>query len=157
LKLVEAQAKRSNVRIVLEPNAERLMVQCDPHQLQQVFVNLAINAFDAMAPDGGTLTVNSSINRKRNISVVRVSFQDTGCGVPAEFRDRLFDPFFTTKPPGKGTGMGLSVSQSIIRDHRGELTFEAEASGARFSVELPMTQAHLASDEIGLAQMERPR
>jgi two-component system, NtrC family, sensor kinase len=157
MKLVDAQAKRSNVRIVLQPSADPLMVQCDPDQLQQVFVNLAINAFDAMAPDGGTLTVNSSIDRNRNISLVRVSFQDTGCGVPAEFRDRLFDPFFTTKPPGKGTGMGLSVSQSIIRDHNGELTFEAESAGARFSVELPMAEALIASDESAAAQMERQK
>jgi two-component system, NtrC family, sensor kinase len=151
LKLVETQAKRGSVRILLQTGTSPLTVECDPDQLQQVFVNLALNAFDAMAPTGGTLKVDTSIETKEHdSSVVKVSFEDTGPGVPQEFRERLFDPFFTTKPPGKGTGMGLSVSQSIIRDHKGEITFEAGSAGARFSVMLPMANR-------GALQMERAK
>jgi signal transduction histidine kinase len=158
LKLVEAQARQSRVRIVSECGASPLMVNCDPDQLQQVFVNLALNAFDAMATAGGILRVGASIQSDEyDKSAVRVSFEDTGPGVPREFRERLFDPFFSTKPPGKGTGMGLSVSQSIIRDHGGEIRFEAGFAGARFSIMLPMAQAAFAAGDTGAMQMERAK
>jgi signal transduction histidine kinase len=67
---------------------------------------------------------------------VRLCFDDDGPGVDEQFKERVFDPFFTTKDPGKGTGMGLAVSQSIVRDHDGEITLEPRPHGARFVVTL---------------------
>jgi signal transduction histidine kinase len=73
-------------------------------------------------------------------------FEDTGPGVPPQVQDRLFDPFFTTKPPGKGTGMGLSVSQAIMHDHNGEISFDSGPGGTRFSVRIPMVSAEGVSN-----------
>ena len=115
-----------------------LTVQCDADQLQQVFVNLAVNALDAMGSAGGVLRVlaESSAGESRS---VRITFADTGPGVAAEDRSRVFDPFFTTKEPGKGTGMGLAISQSIMRDHGGEISFRQSTSdGSRFFVTIPV-------------------
>ena len=156
LKLVEAQARQAHVRIVCECGTHPLTVECDPDQLQQVFVNLSLNAFDAMAPAGGSLTVETSTeSREHDGSIVKIAFEDTGPGVPRELRERLFDPFFTTKPPGKGTGMGLSVSQSIIRDHHGEIIVEAGSAGARFSVILPLSRTDQAGSGPQASQAER--
>lgn len=156
LKLVEAEAKRSGVRIVTELSNGPLTVECDPDQLQQVFVNLAVNAFDAMAPGGGTLTVTTTVEQKGHRSpILRVTFEDTGAGVPPEFQGRLFDPFFTTKPPGKGTGMGLSVSQSIMHDHNGEISFETESSGSRFYVTMPIVCGNAAAKAHTDVHVER--
>jgi signal transduction histidine kinase len=144
LKLVETEARRNRVKIVTEQAAEPLIAVCDPDQIQQVFVNLAVNAFDAMAPQGGSLRITSAIvRRERGGDILKVTFEDSGPGVPAELRTQLFDPFFTTKPPGKGTGMGLAVGQSIMRDHGGDLVYEPTAVGARFSAIIPMKQPGL--------------
>jgi two-component system, NtrC family, sensor kinase len=139
LKLVESEARRRGVRIIVELDDRPLIVECDAEQLQQVFINLTINAFDAMAPSGGTLNVIADIepNHHRN-PVLRVTFKDTGPGIPLEFQDHLFDPFFTTKPPGQGTGMGLAVSQAIMRDHNGEISFDSTACGTRFHARIPI-------------------
>jgi signal transduction histidine kinase len=139
MKLVDAEAKRSRVRIIPDLGDQPLMAECDADQLQQVFVNLAVNAFDAMTTNGGTLRISAGIDHKdHGADRLRVSFEDSGPGVAPELRDQLFDPFFTTKPPGKGTGMGLAVGQSIMLEHGGDITYESVASGARFSVTLPL-------------------
>jgi two-component system NtrC family sensor kinase len=147
LKLVETEAKRCGVRVMVEMSESPLMTDCDAEQLQQVFINLAMNAFDAMAPRGGKLRVCADVEPPDNGSgMVRLVFEDTGTGVPAQYQDRLFDPFFTTKPPGKGTGMGLSVSQAIVHDHSGEIGFESGTGGTRFFVRLPMHTAEALPD-----------
>ncbi|HJU12160.1 MAG TPA: ATP-binding protein [Candidatus Binataceae bacterium] len=137
LKLVESEANRKRVQIIAELGDQPLTVGCDPDQLQQVFVNLAVNAFDAMAPAGGRLLVSSDIDLTDHHHELKVVFEDSGPGVPPELRKQLFDPFFTTKPPGKGTGMGLAVSQAIMRDHGGDILYESTPAGARFSVIMP--------------------
>ncbi|MBI4716979.1 MAG: hypothetical protein HY763_04185 [Planctomycetes bacterium] len=104
------------------------------HQLQQVFINLALNAFDAM-PGGGTLTVRAA----RHASTIVVRFADTGCGIPPEVGRRVFEPFFTTKEPGAGTGLGLSVSYGIIQKHGGKIDFAPQPDGGTvFFVEIPL-------------------
>jgi two-component system NtrC family sensor kinase len=139
LKLVESEARRRGVRVIVESDDRPLIVECDAEQLQQVFINLMINAFDAMAPSGGTLKVSADIEPNHHRTpVLRVTFNDTGPGIPPEFQDYLFDPFFTTKPPGQGTGMGLAVSQAIMRDHNGEISFDSTACGTRFHVRIPI-------------------
>jgi signal transduction histidine kinase len=142
--LLETEAQRRAVTVVREFGDHPLMVDCDPDQLQQVFVNLEINALDAMA-GGGTLQVRSLTNG--DARRVRILFEDTGPGIPEAIRDRIFDPFFTTKEPGRGTGMGLAVSQSIVASHDGELVLDRNSSGARFIVSLPASHAAILPTE----------
>ena len=139
LGLVETEAARRNVAVVKELGDSPLIVECDGDQLQQVFVNLAINALDAMATNGGTFRVTAEARNTNHPSRLLITFEDTGTGVSPELKTSVFDPFFTTKEPGKGTGMGLAVSQSIMRDHSGEITFDSGPSGTRFFVTMPMT------------------
>jgi signal transduction histidine kinase len=133
--LLETEAARRGVEVIADLGSTPLVVECDPDQLQQVFVNLEINALDAMGAQGGELHISGAQNQPPG--KVGLRFTDTGPGVPAQLKERIFDPFFTTKDPGKGTGMGLAVSQSIVVDHDGELTLEPSAQGASFSVVLP--------------------
>ena len=135
IQLLEPEATRRGVAVVTELGPEPLLVECDPDQLQQVFVNLEVNALHAMAEQGGTLRITSATNGASG--KVKLYFEDTGPGVPQAIQDRIFDPFFTTKDPGKGTGMGLAVSQTIVSDHDGELALEQNSHGARFVVTLP--------------------
>jgi signal transduction histidine kinase len=140
LKLIETEAARRNVQVVTDLETEPLVLQCNADQLQQVFVNVAMNALDAMALTGGTLRVWARIMGHGGASRLVLTFEDTGPGIPPEHQTQVFDPFFTTKEPGKGTGMGLAVSQSIIRDHNGEITLESRPSGTRFVVAMPIAR-----------------
>ncbi|MCO6439214.1 MAG: hypothetical protein J5J06_19150 [Phycisphaerae bacterium] len=103
-------------------------------ELQQVFLNLALNALDAMS-EGGTLTIRAS--RRRGDIAVEVC--DTGCGIAPDVGRRVFEPFFTTKEPGQGTGLGLSVSYGIVQKHGGTIEFDSiVGEGTRFTVLLPI-------------------
>ena len=108
-------------------------IKLDPDQMQQVFLNLLLNARDAM-PDGGKLdiTVTQSNNH------VEMVFADTGSGIDTEVKDKVFDPFFTTKGPTRGTGLGLSICYSIVKDHGGTIEIESEKNqGTRFIIKIP--------------------
>jgi two-component system NtrC family sensor kinase len=108
-------------------------IDCRPGQLSQVFLNLIVNAYQAISR-GGTLRVSTEVIG----SNVVISFEDDGPGIPPEATHRLFDPFFTTKPTGEGTGLGLFVSYEIVRNHGGEIRVESpSAGGTRFDVLLP--------------------
>jgi len=108
-------------------------VEGDMNQLQQVMLNLSLNACEAM-PTGGTLTIRTIPQEDR----VLVKLTDTGCGIKKEHQDQVFEPFFTTKPVGKGTGLGLSVTYGIVQQHGGTLEFESEeGQGTTFTVTLP--------------------
>jgi hypothetical protein len=110
-------------------------------RLQQVLMNLLLNAVDAM-PDGGRVTVAACSESGR----VRIEVSDTGCGIPPEHLDRIYDPFFTTKPRGQGTGLGLSVSYGIVKEHSGTLSAESSpGEGSRFVVSLPAVDERRAS------------
>ncbi|UCG32013.1 MAG: hypothetical protein JSU68_10150 [Phycisphaerales bacterium] len=103
-------------------------------ELQQVFINLALNALDAM-PEGGKLAVRA----KRREANILVSFRDTGCGISEEVGRRMFEPFFTTKEPGQGTGLGLAVSYGIIQKHGGTIDYNsAPEAGTTFTIRLPV-------------------
>ena len=109
-------------------------VQGNPELLQQVFTNLILNACHAM-PNGGTLTVGT---RTAKGNQVEIWFKDTGRGIPAELLQKIFDPFFTTMPAGKGIGLGLSVSYSLIQQHRGTIEVESRVGqGTLFTIWLP--------------------
>jgi len=143
LSLLETEAERHNVRMEPDLGPVPLILDCDADQLQQVFVNLGMNALDAMAEQGrGELRISTQVRHNGARDWLSLIFEDDGPGIPEEHRAQIFDPFFTTKPPGRGTGMGLAVSQSIVQDHEGEITMEpCGARGARFYVTLPMAHA----------------
>jgi len=101
-------------------------------------MNILINAADAMAQNGGTLTIRTDTHDQ----TVEVSFTDTGCGISKEHLSKLFTPFFTTKETGKGTGLGLAISYGIIQSHGGEIDVESEVGkGSTFRIKLPIERS----------------
>jgi len=138
LNFLQTEAQRRGVRFVVNLPAEPLVVKCEAGQLQQVFVNLAVNALDAMSDEGGTFQITAESEGAGMPQHLRLLFEDSGPGVAESDRERIFDPFFTTKEPGKGTGMGLAISQSIVREHDGKIEVERGRTGARFVVTLPL-------------------
>jgi signal transduction histidine kinase len=115
-------------------------IKADPQQIQQVFLNLIINAEDAMMASGKeekVLTIRSFYNKELNTVVVEI--EDNGTGIPEDVLPRVFDPFFTTKPVGKGTGLGLSISHGIISEHGGTISVTSTpGEGTLFRIELPV-------------------
>ena len=138
LNLLQTEAQKRRVLVIADVPAEPLMVKCEAGQLQQVFINLAINALDAMSEAGGTFRITAEKGSPGQPQYLRLLFEDSGSGVADGDRERIFDPFFTTKEPGKGTGMGLAISQSIVREHDGAIEVERGPTGARFVVTLPL-------------------
>jgi len=117
------------------------MMEADAAQLEQMLVNLVLNAIQAM-PSGGRLTVRSRLDGDRGRTAVRIEVSDTGCGIGSDDRRRVFDPFFTTKEPGRGTGLGLAVCKRIVEDHGGRISFDSElGKGASFTVRLPLNRS----------------
>jgi len=135
LNILQKQALFHDIKVIkkIEPNMPKMYG--DIGQLQQVFINLFINAADAMEGKG-TLTIEACFDSENNKFIIKVS--DTGPGIPEELRDKIFEPFFTTKPTGKGTGLGLSITQNIVNLHGGNIRFECPPEGGTtFIVELP--------------------
>ncbi|WP_203473218.1 sensor histidine kinase [Dissulfurispira thermophila] len=131
--LIQYDKKAKNINIVKELSPSLPLITIDGNQLSQVFVNLTLNAIDAM-PDGGTLTIKSMM-RKDNIVI---QFKDTGTGIAQEELPKIFDPFYTTKE--KGTGLGLAVSYNIIKKMNGTLTVESElGKGTTFIITIPIS------------------
>lgn len=129
---------KGNICLDLDFDPSFPKVEGDPDKLRQVFLNLAVNAVDAMKKEGGTLTVRTRLYDSGPEGAVEVSFTDTGCGIRPEDIERIFDPFFTTKDEGEGTGLGLSISYGIISDHNGRMWVEsAEGKGSTFHIVLP--------------------
>ncbi len=114
------------------------VIQADPDQMQQVFLNILKNAFDAIIEKGkpeGTITLKTSSDDKK----IFMSISDTGTGISPENITRIFEPFFTTKPLGKGTGLGLSISYGIIKSHGGDILVRSNTGeGTTFTIELPL-------------------
>ncbi len=134
--LLENQALFHNIQIIknLDPNLPPIMANAG--QLNQVFMNIILNAAEAMQGQG-TLRVNTRLGPERD--TVILEFADTGCGIKEEYLTRIFDPFFTTKEVGKGTGLGLSMSYGIVQKHRGRIWVKSrEREGTTFSIELPV-------------------
>jgi len=133
ISLVGHKAEMQGIKLIREEVPPLPQVMADFGQLQQVLVNLVINAIEAM-PNGGKLTINSSLGED---DWVKVSVQDTGCGIAPENMEKLFTPFFTTKEQGKGVGLGLAVSYGIIERHGGRIEVRSEVGkGSTFTVYL---------------------
>ena len=128
----------TSVTIVEEYASELPLVEVDPSRMKQVFLNLINNAVSAM-PRGGTLVVRT----RRAAESVEVEFKDSGIGIPPENLGRIFEPFFTTKPEVSGTGLGLSVSLGIVRQHGGTIeVVSEEGKGSTFTVKVPRHPAN---------------
>lgn len=121
---------------VIREYAELPLIECLPSQLNQVFMNILVNAAQSI-PEGRRGTIR--LRTGREADTVWVEISDNGSGIPEAIRSRIFDPFFSTKPVGKGTGLGLSISYGILRKHHGELKVTSEEGvGSTFRIELPL-------------------
>jgi PAS domain S-box-containing protein len=135
--LLEHQFETHRIRVRRELGETPSMVLGQEHKLQQVFLNLFLNARDAM-PKGGWLSVSTRIEAGKVIAEV----SDTGSGIPNEYLARIYDPFFTTKAIGQGTGLGLSITYGIVREHDGGIDCESVmGQGTKFILSFPAVQA----------------
>ena len=131
LKLTNVEADSLGIQVKFNFDRETdFSVRIDTTRLEQVLLNLIVNAFAAM-PDGGELTVELS----KDDEWLTISVGDTGCGIPKEFQDKVFDPYFTTK--ATGTGMGLALCHKVVRQHSGTIDFVTSPQGTVFTIQLP--------------------
>lgn len=149
-----------HVKINLTCASETCIVDADAPRIQQMVMNLALNARDAM-PEGGTLTLTLELVETPATGApiaashagpwARLTVADTGCGIPSGVLSRIFDPFFTTKEPGKGSGLGLAQVHGIVKLHAGEIVVESvENIGTVFTIYLPTTTAEACEPEAPL-------
>jgi PAS domain S-box-containing protein len=148
LSLIRDQSLFINIEIVKKLSDEKMLIKVDRSQLNQVIINLVINAIDAMERKG-TLTLRTycdkgkkrGVGKKGAVGFAYIEISDTGCGIPEENLPRIFDPFFTTKDLGKGTGLGLSTVYGIVHENGGTIWVkETSQEGTTFILELPLCQ-----------------
>jgi len=136
--LVDHQLGMHRIRLEKELARDLPAILGNANQLQQIFLNLVLNAQQAMEGTGGRIRITTG---RTGDGRAEVRISDTGPGIPKEIQARLFEPFFTTKPAGKGTGLGLSVTYGIVKDHKGEILVESEpGQGATFIILFPPVQ-----------------
>jgi PAS domain S-box-containing protein len=144
----DAHARGVVYDVIFRPT-DRLVISCDQSAMREVFVNLIINALDAM-PQGGRLIITTTVERE----VLHLTFTDTGCGMTDDIRQRIFEPFFTTKGT-RGYGMGLSVTYGIIERHGGDIHVTSElGSGSSFTIQLPIRREVTDDSEDSVASLD---
>lgn len=144
ISLVEKQAAFHNIEVKMDFDDQLPMVVLDPSQIERVFLNLIINAADAMNGNG-QLTLTTKYNRTK--TCIEISVQDTGSGISEENMEKIFDPFFTTKETGHGVGLGLAISYGIVKDHNGNISVESEeGKGTTFTVSFPLPKIKNGTD-----------
>nr|WP_298142766.1 ATP-binding protein [uncultured Pseudomonas sp.] len=135
LRIVNNTLRKCNAQVHRD-YAELPLVECAPSQINQVLLNLIVNAAQALPELGGNIAVSTKVTGR----FVEINVEDDGHGIPAELLPRVFDPFVTTKELGKGTGLGLSIAYQIVQDHGGALTVESTpGTGTCFTLSLPVT------------------
>lgn len=150
LQLVERELTKNNIQVIKNYNKVPSII-AHAGELQQVFLNLVINAVHAMGKDG-ILTVTLEQEKKS----IKIGFKDTGTGISSKNLPHIFEPFFTTKKQ-KGTGLGLSVSYNIIKSYDGEITLQSEeGKGTTFTIELPLTEEILKQQEKESVEKKEP-
>jgi PAS domain S-box-containing protein len=151
IKLLE-RTLPENIGLKLNYGTDRYWVNADPTRLQQIVLNLAVNARDAM-PDGGELNFEMTIHKGE---WVHITVSDTGNGISSDILEHVFEPFFTTKSPGKGTGLGLAQVFGIVNQHEGHIEVtSAEGEGTSFYIRLPLLREH-CTDKSKSNMEERP-
>lgn len=135
--LITNQAKLAKIEIVTQFTPNPVLIQGHASLLQQLFMNLLLNAINAMAGKGGRILL--SVTEANNQAIFRIT--DSGLGIPADHLPKVFDPFFTTMPVGQGTGLGLSISYAIVQQHHGKINIASkEGIGTTVNIEFPMKQ-----------------
>jgi two-component system NtrC family sensor kinase len=146
--LLENQAIFQNIEIEKDLAPALPPVPADIQQLNHMFMNIILNAVEAME-GRGSLRLRTALSRERNQVIIEIS--DTGPGIPEDVVPRIFEPFFTTKEEGKGTGLGLSLVYGIVEDHGGHITAESKVGeGTTFIIELPLTQEEMGGPDDGV-------
>lgn len=149
LRLVQHQADLAGIQVQPQLEPDLPLVRCDAAQIEQVLLALIMNAMDAM-PQGGNLWIISSSRGPR----VQIIVRDEGSGIPAEILPRIFEPFLTTKEIGRGVGLGLAISHSILERHSGTIEVQSEVGrGTTFTVTLPVDAEKKKIDEPPAAEM----
>ena len=144
LRLVRHQFDLAGIQVQQQLDPDLPLVQCDAAQIEQVLLALIMNAMDAM-PQGGNLWLTSFYSGEEN--AVRIVVRDDGAGIPADILPRIFEPFLTTKETGRGVGLGLAISQSILERHHGRIEVQSEVGrGTTFTVSLPSDES---AKEVG--------
>jgi signal transduction histidine kinase len=139
--LVSTETKKKQIAVTKEYTVDLPPVTVDREQIKQVFLNVLLNAIEATPPNGKLIVRTRSFVKPGGEPHVQIEFTDTGCGIPGEYLEEIFTPFFTTKI--KGSGLGLSISNQIIQDHRGYIDVESRVNqGSSFFVNLPINQSH---------------
>lgn len=147
LQLLKNQLEKSSIKLTLDLHDGPPYVFGDPSQLQEVFVNLIVNAIHSMEKGGG-LTISTTVNSAADGGTLEVAIADSGCGIPEENLQKIFNPFFTTKEVGKGTGLGLAIAQRIVQDHKGTISVESTVGkGTIFRLSFPIYAAEAAPTE----------
>ena len=140
--LVSSGTKKKHIHIVKEFSTNLPPVLIDREQIKQVFLNLLINAIDATEENGKIIIKTKPYVKANQESYIQIEFTDTGCGIAAEYLESIFNPFFTTKH--KGSGLGLSISNQIIQEHKGYIDVESQLNrGSSFYVNLPLRREGL--------------
>lgn len=134
LAVLEFAIRKGNCKLVMNFD-NSIKLYGDPNKLVQVATNLVINSIDACKPDGGTISI---LIENNGDGFARLTFQDTGCGIPEEIKSRIFDPMFTTKPFGEGTGLGLSIVHDLINEFKGSINIESKKGLTSFFIFLPI-------------------
>jgi signal transduction histidine kinase len=136
LRLLEYRFQQEHIAVVKRYAPDLPPVFGVPQELEQILLNLLVNAWHAM-PGGGTITIMT----ERRDTQALIAITDTGCGIPEEHMSRLFEPFFTTKPPEQGTGLGLAVAHQLITGHGGRIDIASQVNqGTTISITLPLAE-----------------
>jgi two-component system NtrC family sensor kinase len=139
LSFFENQALMHNIRVTTQLYDELPFIVIDPSQVQRVFINMIVNAAEAMNGNG-QLSISTIHDKTRDC--IEITFSDTGTGISEENLEKIFDPFFTTKETGHGVGLGLAISYGIIKEHGGMISVESEVGkGTTFNIRLPISAA----------------
>ncbi len=158
LELKQFALRKNNIEVQKNYSKEAVLAEVEPGQIQQVLLNLVNNAQDAMQKQTQKIL---SLYLHKNQTSAFIELEDSGTGIPEEIIEKIFDPFFTTKEIGKGSGLGLSISHSIMDEHKGKIKVSNTGRGAKFTIELPLyneqnkdtCRALLISQEQDLIQM----
>lgn len=166
VELRERQLRNSGLRVLVDLAPDLPSVQGDPHQLQQVFLNILINAEQALRDSGEMLHISAdlappSTRRPRGTEWIALSFHNNGPPIPVDVLPRIFQPFFTTKGQEEGTGLGLAICQRIVREHGGDMEVESGSDGTTFQIFLPVNRPtvpqaeHRAARQTGFESGQR--
>ncbi|MBI3553326.1 MAG: PAS domain S-box protein [Elusimicrobia bacterium] len=152
--LIQIQVKMTQDRLRVDLAKDLPKILGNKNQLQQVVLNLAKNAVDAM-PNGGTLSIATELLEDKPHSWICLKVADTGTGIPAALLTKIFEPFFTTKPAGQGTSLGLSLISEIVQKHSGTIDVDSRPGGTVFTVKLPVKTGREMEERVKSIELEK--